>query len=84
MKKTNIRLRNHFVIEDRKKFFLSSIDDLDKWKNINEDELESYKEDDNITDKINNLMKKYEIFSNVNFFDEEETKNINLQKGGGG
>ena len=74
MKKTNIRLKNNFIIEDKKTFFLSSIKEIEKWKNIEEEDLESYKEDD-VTDKINNLMKKYSIFSNVNGFDGDEKNN---------
>ena len=84
MKKTNIRLKNNFIIEDKKTFFLSSIKEIEKWKNIEEEDLESYKEED-VTDKINNLMKKYSIFSNVNFFDGDEKRKINIsQKGGWG
>ena len=82
MKKTNIRLKNYFVIEDKKNLFLSSIDDLDKWKNIEDDDLESYKEE-NITDKLNELMKKYQIYSNVNFFEGDEKKKIDLSQKGG-
>lgn len=83
MKKTNIRLKNYFVIEDKKKFFLSSINDMNKWKNINISDIESYKEE-NITEKLDELMKKYQIYSNVNFFVEEEKKTINVSQKGGG
>jgi len=84
MKKTNIRLKNYFIIDDKKKYFLSPIKDLEKWKNIQDNDLYSYKEED-ITENINSLMKKHNIFSNVNFFDEDEKKLINIsQKGSGG
>lgn len=84
MKKTNIRLKNVFIIEDKKNYFLSTIKDLEKWKKIEENDLDSYKEED-ITENINSLMKKHDIFSNVNFFDEDEKKLINIsQKGSGG
>ena len=83
MKKTNIRLKNYFVIEDKKKFFLSSINDINQWKNINISDIESYKEE-NITEKLDELMKKYQIYSNVNFFVEEEKKTINVSQKGGG
>ena len=84
MKKTNIRLKNYYIIEDKKTYFLSSINDLNKWKNINDEDIESYKEE-NVTEKLNSLMTKYKIYSSVNFFEDEEKKTINIssQKGGG-
>jgi hypothetical protein len=83
MKKTNIRLKNYYIIEDKKTYFLSSINDLNKWKNVNDEDIESYKEED-ITEKINTLMKKYKIYSSVNFFEGEEKKTINISQKGGG
>ena len=83
MKKTNIRIRNSFVIEENKEYYLSTINDINNWKDINEEDLSDFK-DDKVTEKLNNLMKKYEIYSNVNFFIESETKKINIDKNGGG
>ena len=71
------------MIEENKEYYLSTINDINKWKDINEEDLSDFK-DDKVTEKLNNLMKKYEIYSNVNFFIESETKKINIDKNGGG
>ena len=82
MKKTNVRLKNYYIIEDKKEYFLSSINELKQWKNINDKDIESYKEE-NVTEKLNSLMKKYNEYSNVNFFDGDEKKKISLSQKGG-
>jgi hypothetical protein len=79
MKKTNVRIRNYFVIEENNEYFLSSIKDLESWKNIDETDL---KKEDDITKKLLSLMKKYDVYSNVNFFIDDEKKKINVQGGG--
>ena len=79
MKKTNIRIRNYFVIEENNEYFLSSIKDLESWKKMDESEL---KKEDDITKKLLSLMKKHDVYSNVNFFIDDEKKKINVQGGG--
>ena len=83
MKKTNIRRKNHFIIEENKEYYSSSVVDLEKWKNIEEKYIEDYKEE-NVTDELTSLMKKFDIYSNVNFFDSKGHKKIVKvdQKGG--
>ena len=82
MKKTNIRIKNNFIFEDENQYYISSIDNLEKWKKINDNEIENYKEE-NITDSLNSLMEKYDINSNVNFFDIKDDKKIVKVKQGG-
>ena len=84
MKKTNIRINNHFIIEHNQKFYLSSIDSTDEWK-IKHNNLESFKEKD-VTSRLKQLMDEHNIYSNVNFFitmnnKKEEKKVINLTGG---
>lgn len=86
MKKTNIRLRSNFVFEDKHEYFLSSINDIHKWKELKEDEFNKFKED-NITNRLKILMKEYDIYTNVNFYEEDKNntiKKIELEKKGGG
>ena len=86
MKKTNIRLRSNFVFEDKNEYFLSSINDIHKWKELKEDEFNKFKED-NITNRLKILMKEYDIYTNVNFYEEDKNntiKKIELEKKGGG
>ena len=68
MKKTNLRINNMFIIEEGKKYFMSSIDDLSEWKELSKNELNKYQEKD-ISKKLHQLMKNHSIFSNVNFID---------------
>ena len=78
MRKTNLRIRNFFIIEDEdNEFYLSSIDDLEEWKKYDENNLEKIK-GRNYTEDLNQNMKQYQISSNVNFFDinEKEIKII--------
>ena len=82
MKKTNIRINNHFVIEENKEYHSSSITDLDKWKGVEEDTLEEYKEEA-VTKQLSSLMKKHDIYSNVNFFEEDNNKTISVSQKGG-
>ena len=71
MKKTNIRLNNHFIIENNKKYFLSDIDDLESWKSIKNKDLKKSSKDD-ITQILNDLLKKHNLKSNVNFIHEHK------------
>tara|TARA_B110000046_G_scaffold106365_1_gene113788 strand:- start:70 stop:321 length:252 start_codon:yes stop_codon:yes gene_type:complete len=83
MKKTNIRVRNKFVIEDEKEYYISSIKENDKWRELKDKDIEKYKEE-KITPMLTSLMEKYDIYAAVNFFIEDEKKRIILEKDGGG
>ena len=76
MKKTNIRIKNIFMIEENNEYYSSSVNDLEKWKKVENDKLEDYKEE-KVTEHVVSLMKKYDIYSNVNFFEQDVS-----QKGG--
>ena len=43
MKKTNIRIRSNFVFEDKNEYFLSSVNDIQQWKELKEDEFNKFK-----------------------------------------
>ena len=75
MKKTNLSIKYYFIFEDKNEYFLSSINDLEEWKNLKENDFEESKEN-KITSRLNDLMEEYEIYSNVNFFDVEDDKKI--------
>ena len=62
MNKTNIRINNHFIIEENNEYYASSMKDLDEWKGIEESDLEEYKEE-NVTKQLSLLMNKYHIYS---------------------
>lgn len=82
MKKTNIRIKNIFMIEENNEYYSSSINDLEKWKKVENDKLEDYKEE-KVTEHVVSLMKKYDIYSNVNFFEQDDKKTINVSQKGG-
>ena len=63
-------MMNYFIIEEGKKYILSSINDLNEWKDIHTNKLENHTKKD-VTKELNQLMEKYDIYSNVNFFDVE-------------
>jgi hypothetical protein len=82
MNKTNIRINNHFIIEENNEYYASSMKDLDEWKGIEESDLEEYKEE-NVTKQLSLLMNQYDIYSNVNFFEEDDKKTISVSQKGG-
>ena len=85
MKKTNIRINDHFLIKKNDQYFLSDITDQDQW--INTENLVNHK-GKNVTSKLKELTEQYNINYNVNFITEqsggwEMAKNIlNKQVGG--
>ena len=87
MKKTTIRINNLFVaLDDGDNYFLSNIDDIKIWKKTNPKELKKYiLKNNNITDKLHELMEENNIQSNVNFYGFLDTKkeNISVTKEGG-
>ena len=81
MKKTNLRIRNHFVFEEENDYFLSSIDEFNTWKELDEDSFDDFKEKE-VTEQLKNLMKKKKIYANVNFYDVDSvyTKTIQIKQ----
>ena len=93
MKKTNLRINNFFILIQDNKHYLTDIDLLDDWKNTSPDELKKYIESNSCSDKINELIEKYSVTSNVNFtlsdfkkfkksLEKAEVKVVSLKKGG--
>ena len=68
MKKTNIRINDHFLIKKNDQYFLSDITDQDHW--INTDNLLNHK-GKNVTNKLQELTEQYNINYNVNFITEQ-------------
>ena len=68
MKKTNIRINDHFLIKKKDQYFLSDITDQDQW--INTDNLVNHK-GKNVTSKLQELTEQYNINYNVNFITEQ-------------
>ena len=88
MKKTNIRINDHFLIKKNDQYFLSDITDQDQW--INTDNLVNHK-GKNVTSKLQELTEQYNINYNVNFITEQSggwpdsvTLVLNKQVGGTG
>ena len=87
MKKTNIRINDHFLIKKNDQYFLSDITDQDQW--INTDNLVNHK-GKNVTSKLQELTEQYNINYNVNFITEQSggwsdpANNLNKQVGGDG
>ena len=80
MKKTNIRIKNNFVLEDDNNYYLSSIKNNKEWIDYEEEQLKDIKDEGNrITDQLNELMKLHDIYSNVNFFIELDTNTKTIQ-----
>ena len=68
MRKTNIRVDSIFIIEDNRKYYLSGIDQVDEWSDLQDNKL---KKKEDITKKLSALIDKHDISSNVNFIDFE-------------
>jgi hypothetical protein len=68
MKKTNIRINDYFLIKKNDQYFLSDITDQDQW--INTDNLVNHK-GKNVTSKLGELIKQYNLDYNVNFITEQ-------------
>ena len=69
MRKTNIRVNNVFIIEEDGKHYLSGVDQVDEWSDLQDEKLKKKGKD--ITKKLSALLDKHEISSNVNFIDFE-------------
>jgi len=66
MRKTNLRINNFFILEDKKKFYLSDIDLLEEWIELSKKDLKPYLKKE-VTEKLQELLKKHNCKSNVNF-----------------
>ena len=84
MKKTNIRINNFFIFETKDEYYLSSITEINKWREIEKDTFDNYKEEQ-VSGRLKGLMKQYDIYANVNFYDskEEGVKRIEIKQKGG-
>ena len=89
MKKTNIRVNNFFIVEDKGKYYVSDIDVLEDWNLLSKKELKKYTTKD-ISDKLDKLMETHSLQSNVNFIVEDMKESIKViefedkkQSGGG-
>lgn len=93
MKKTNIRINNFFILIHDNKHYLTDIDLLDDWKNTKTNELKKYKENNDCSEKINELIEKYNVTTNINFIlpdfkkfnkslEKAEVRVVSLKKGG--
>ena len=69
MRKTNIRVDSIFIIEDNGKQYLSGIDQVDEWSDLQDNKLKKKGKD--ITKELSALIDKHDISSNVNFIDFE-------------
>ena len=78
MKKTNIRINNFYIFEDEEnEYYQSDIDDIQLWKEKNIEEL---KKDNNVTDKIKDLLNQNNLKSHCNFILSSDS---DISSGGG-
>ena len=87
MKKTNLRIRNQFIFEDKNDYYLSSVIEHEEWKHLEEDNYNDFKEK-KVTERLNDLMEEYDIYTCVNFYDvddedDDDTKKIEIKQSGG-
>ena len=81
IKKTNIRLNNYYLLYANNKYYLSDIDLLKDWKDFKSTELKKFLKNNDCTEKINELIKKYDVSSNVNFIlDDFKLYSASLKK----
>jgi hypothetical protein len=66
MRKTNLRINNFFILEDKNKFYLSDIDLLEEWNELSKKDLKPYLKKE-VTEKLQELLTKHNCKSNVNF-----------------
>ena len=87
MKKTNLRIRNQFIFEDKNDYYLSSVIEHEEWKHLEENNYNDFKEK-KVTERLNDLMEEYDIYTCVNFYDvddedDDDTKKIEIKQSGG-
>ena len=77
MQKTNIRINNFFIVEDKGKYYISDIDVLEDWNLLPKKELKKYITKD-ISDNLDKLMETHSLQTNVNFIveDMKETSKV--------
>ena len=81
MRKTNLRINNFFILEDKSKYYLSDIDLLDEWDQLSKKELKGFLEKD-VTDKLKELLSTHDCNSNVNFIIDDFSKLERSLEGG--
>jgi hypothetical protein len=77
MKKTNIRVNNFFIVEEKGRYYVSDIDILEDWNLLSKKELKKYITKD-ISDKLDTLMETHSLQSNVNFIVEDMKESIKV------
>jgi len=75
MRKTNLRINNFFILEDKKKFYLSDIDMLEEWQEFPKKDLKQYLNKE-VTQKLQDLLKLHNCKSNVNFIVQNIEKSL--------
>lgn len=75
MRKTNLRINNFFILEDKKKFYLSDIDMLEEWQEFPKKDLKQYLNKE-VTEKLQDLLKLHNCKSNVNFIVQNIEKSL--------
>ena len=80
--KTNLRINNDFVIkDDDDNYYITDISQLKPFKKISDDNLSKYiKETNNITDKLEKLMKKFDLQANINILSKINLHDIQGMK----
>jgi hypothetical protein len=58
MRKTNLRINNFFILEDKNKFYLSDIDLLEEWIELSKKDLKPYLKKE-VTEKLQELLTKH-------------------------
>jgi len=81
MRKTNLRINNFFILEDKKKFYLSDIDLLEEWTDLSKEDLKPFLEKE-VTEKLQELLQIHNCKSNVNFIIDDFNKVKKSLEGG--
>jgi len=75
MERTSIRMNDRFVLKDKNQYLLTDVDVLDVWRNESVNDLDTT----DITDQLNELIKKHDINDKVNFIvKDEDSKPIQI------
>lgn len=80
--KTNIRINSDFLIkDDEDKYYITDISILKKYRKTSDDDLSKFIKDNNdVTDKIEKLIKKFDIHANINILSKIDLHNIQDSK----
>ena len=77
MDKTSIRMNDRFVLKNKNQYFITDVDVLDVWRNESVNNLDTT----DITDQLNELIRKHDINEKVNFIVKDEGSKL-IQIGG--